>query len=101
MKNELNAFDPSTEELVPPKIGRTERRKEGGKKVGKKKHKGEKERKGKKERRQEGREGWKKEEERKRERKKGRNRLQARGVFVEKNTRKSNASLPLTSVKKN
>ena len=36
MKNELNAFGPSTEELVPPKIGRTERRKEGGKKVEKK-----------------------------------------------------------------
>ena len=48
-----------------------------------------------------GREGWKKDKERKRERRKGRNRLQTRGVFVEKNTRKSNASLPLTSVKKN
>ena len=75
--------------------------KEGGKKVEKKKHKGEKERKGKEERRREGSEGWKKDKERKRERRKGRNRLQTRGVFVEKNTRKSNASLPLTSVKKN
>lgn len=74
-------------------IGRTERRKEGGKKA----EKNRRERKKEKERRREGR---KKENKKDFERRKGRDRLPTGGIFVEKNTKESNASLSLISVKK-
>lgn len=72
-------------------IGRTERRKDGGKKA-------EKNRRERKKRKEGGSGGRKRNN--KKERRKGKDRLPTGGVFVEKNTKKSNASLPLISVKK-
>ena len=88
-KKGLNALDPS-KELVPLRIGRTERRREESRE----KQEAEKERKGKKEEVEEERETQKKrKKERKRQATNG-------GSFCREKHQRSNASLPLISVKK-